>query len=113
MQTKNINPYVEAVSKLAMAKAKTAALAQTNIKGEPGKDVKSEKTPDSTEKVNKDSIGANKQDQGYGQKHEDAEATPAKGAKAAEVNDLASSIIGKLKKSEMAQKNIKGKPGKE
>jgi len=69
--------------------AKVAAEAQTDIKSEPNKDVKSESVSDKLETTDQNAVGADKQNdkQEYKQEPSKAENEPLKGAKKAEANE--------------------------
>jgi hypothetical protein len=96
------------------ASVKEAEEAQTNLKGTPAGDVKSESSADSTETTDKNNVGADKnKPQEYAQdKAKDSQGSePLAGAKSASVKDLAASLTSDLDKAaEEAQKGLKGTP---
>jgi hypothetical protein len=104
------------LTKVAMATyEKQAAQAQTDIKGQPNTDVKSESVSDKLETTDQNAVGADKQNdkQEYKQEPSKADNEPLKGAKSASVKELGNDVLNTLKTAALAQTDIKSEPGKD
>jgi hypothetical protein len=99
------------------AAVKEAEMAQTNLKGTPAGDVKSESSKDSTETTDKNNVGADKnkpQEYAQDKAKDEQNSEPLKGAKSASVKDLAADLTKDIDKSaEEAQKGLKGGPAED
>lgn len=98
-------------------KEKNAALAQTNVSGDPGKDTKITSISESTETTDQNAVGPEKlnDQQGYKQEGSKDESEPSKGKTASTdvekfANELFATINEKIAK---AQTNVSGDPGKD
>lgn len=94
---------------------KTAALAQSNISGEPGKDTEYTSISESTETTDQNNVGPDKLNGEQGFKQEDSKdpSEPSNGKQASIdidkfANDMLNAIQAKLG---TAQTNVAGKPG--
>jgi hypothetical protein len=96
---------------------KEAALAQTNVSGDPGKDTKITSISDETETTDQNAVGPEKLngEQGYKQEGSKDSSEPSKGKSASvDVEKFATDMFNMIQtKLALAQTNVSGDPGKD